>query len=103
MMIPEIDAPSNVKDFRAISIINIVPKIISKLLATRIAKFMSELVSINKIVFVKGRQISENFVATREILPHISKGKWMAVFFKICFAKAFDSINWNFFVQSATD
>lgn len=44
-------------------------------------------------MFVKGRQISENFVATGEILHHISKGKWPAVFFKIYFAKAFDSIN----------
>lgn len=48
MMISKIDASSNVKDFRPISIINIVPKIISKLLATRIDKFLSKLIPLIK-------------------------------------------------------
>ena len=59
VMVPKKDSPMEVKDFRPISIINIVPKIISKLLATRLAGFLPNLVSIRQIAFVQGRQISE--------------------------------------------
>lgn len=96
MMVPKKDSPMEVKDFRPISIINLVPKIISKLLATRLAGFLPNLVSIRQTAFVQGRQISENFVTTQEILQHIDQGKWSVVFLKIDFAKAFVSINWKY-------
>lgn len=87
VMIPKIESPVEVNDFWSISIINLIPKIISKLLATRLAQFLPNLVSVNQTVFVQGRQISENFVATCEILHHISKGKWPAVFLKLILLK----------------
>lgn len=46
-----------------------------------------------------GRQISENFVTTRELLHHISHSGKPAVFAKIDFQKAFDSIDWDFLIR----
>lgn len=99
LMIPKREGAEEVKDFRPISIISLIPKIISKLLASRLAKHLPVLVSPNQTAFVKGRQISENFLATREVLQHITFSKEKAVFLKIDFAKAFDSISWDFLGQ----
>lgn len=96
VMIPKREGVVQLKEFRPISIISLVPKIISKLLARRLASFLLALISINQTAFVKGRQISENFVALREVLQHISQAKEKAIFLKIDFAKAFDSVSWSF-------
>lgn len=96
VMIPKIDSPREVGDFRPISVINVIPKLIYKILARRLAVFLHDLISPFQTAFVKNRQISENFISTREVLHHISKTERPAVFVKYDFKKAFDSIEWSF-------
>jgi Reverse transcriptase (RNA-dependent DNA polymerase) len=92
-MIPKKDGPQTVEDFRPISVINLFPKLISKVLATQLAGKLSALISTNQTVFMAGRHIAENFIATREILQHINESGCQALFMKIDFAKAFDSVD----------
>lgn len=96
VFIPKKECSDQVSNFRPISIINIIPKLISKLLATRLARVMPDLISLYQTGFVRGRQISENFNATRELLQHISLTGGPAVLAKIDFRKAFDSVEWPF-------
>lgn len=93
IMIPKHETAEELKDYRPISIINLIPKIISKILATRLSKVLPDLVSMEQMAFIKGRQISENFVATREILQHTSYANKQAVFLKLDFTRAFDTLN----------
>lgn len=79
--------------------INIIPKIVSKMMANRLGRSMKDLISPYQTAFIKGRQITDNFVATREILQHISVSKKEAVFMKLDFAKAFDLIEWEFLFE----
>lgn len=95
-MIPKKEEPKHVSDFRPISVMNAVPKLISKILANRLRSFLPDLISPTQTAFIQGRQISENFNTTREILHHISKNGKPACFIKLDFAKAFDSVNWTF-------
>ena len=88
--------PVRVGDYRPISVMNAIPKLISKLLANRLRSLLPALISSNQTAFVQGRQITENFNSTRELLHHISCSKRPACFIKIDFAKAFDSVNWNY-------
>lgn len=99
VFIPKKDSLEFVTDFRPISIVNIVPKLISKILASRLACKMPELISPYQTACIKGRQISENFNATRELLHHITDTGSPAVLLKVDFAKAFDSIEWPFLLQ----
>lgn len=85
-----------VGEFRPISIINLIPKLISKVLANWFRPWLPQLISPNQTAFIKGRSIAETFISTREILHHIFSSKRSAMFAKIDFRKAFDSINWNF-------
>lgn len=99
VFIPKKVMLQEVSDFRPISIINIVPKLISKILATRLPLKMPELISPFQTAFIRGRQISENFNATRELLQHIDSIKRSAILAKFDFAKAFDSLEWPFLLR----
>lgn len=99
IMIHKKDVPEGAGDFRPISVINLIPKLISKLLANRLSYKLSQLISPNQTTFIKGRQIAENLNTTREILHHLSKTRKTSVFIKIDFAKAFDSVSWDFLLN----
>lgn len=96
IMMAKKDNATQVGDYRPISVMNVVPKLISKLLANRLRGFLPHLISPNQTAFVQGQQIMENFNSTREILNHISKSGNSACFIKLDFAKAFDSVNWEY-------
>lgn len=96
VLIPKIESPKNTSDFKPISVLNLIPKLISKILSNRLRLVLPELISANQTAFVHGRQISENFVTTRELLHHVAHEGKEAVFVKIDFRKAFDSIEWSF-------
>lgn len=99
IFIPKKEQAQKTSDYRLISVINLLPKIISKILANRLAKTLPDLISIQQTAFVKGHYIAENFLSTREIIHHLSAGGHEAVFAKVDFSKAFDSINWNFLIM----
>lgn len=93
VMIQKNENAESMGDYRPISIKNIIPKLITKVLANRFRKSLPALISSQQTAFIQDRHISENFIATREILEHISSSAKRAIFAKIDFAKAFDSIN----------
>jgi hypothetical protein len=59
---PKVDGAVVVKDFRPISLFHSFGKHVAKLLATRLAPRMSELVHANQSAFIKERYIQDNFV-----------------------------------------
>jgi Reverse transcriptase (RNA-dependent DNA polymerase) len=99
VMIPKKEGPQRIGDYRPISVINLFPKLLSKVLANRLTSKLPSLISINQTAFMGGRHIAENFIVTREVLQHIQRLGSPAVFMKIDFAKAFDSINWKFLMH----
>lgn len=65
ILIPKIEAPITISDFHPISVINLLPKLISKILSNRLRLVLPDLIFPYQTTFVHGRQISENFVTTR--------------------------------------
>ena len=62
VLLPKKQDPLNIADHRPISLINSLTKIITKLLATRLAPRMNELVSQAQNAFIKKRCIHDNFL-----------------------------------------
>lgn len=79
--------------------LNLIPKLISKLLSNRLRLVLPDFIFPYQTAFVHGRQILKNFVTTRELLNHISHSANPAIFAKIDFKKTFDSLDWDFLTQ----
>ena len=62
VLLPKVNFPQDFSQFRPISLCNLVNKVISKLLAVRLAKVLPSVISPQQSGFVKGRQIFDNFL-----------------------------------------
>lgn len=49
-------------DFRPISLLHSIPKINSKLMATRLSPHMEDLVKVNQSAYIRGRSLHDNFM-----------------------------------------
>lgn len=95
-LIPKTKSALSPADFRPISLMNSLMKLITKVLATRLKACMPSLVSPVQSAFIKKRQITDSILLTNEVVNMLQKGLVKGVVFKIDFEKAFDSIGWNY-------
>lgn len=86
----------SLSDYRPISLIGSLYKIIAKILASRIRMVMGECIDEVQTAFVKGRDILEGPLIVNEICTWGKKRNKKILLFKVDFNKAFDSVNWNF-------
>jgi len=93
-LIPKINAPITPKDFRPISLCNVIYKIISKSLAERIKNHLPHIIHPSQAAFVQGRHIASNIIIAQEIIHSFNLKSWKqkAFFLKLDLAKAFDRI-----------
>ncbi|GJY25246.1 RNA-directed DNA polymerase, eukaryota, reverse transcriptase zinc-binding domain protein [Tanacetum coccineum] len=95
-LIPKIPDANLVKDFRPISLIGSIYKIIAKILTNRLVKVLGDIVSNVQSAFIKGRQILDGPFILNEVLQWCKSKKKQSLIFKVDFEKAFDSVRWDF-------
>ena len=98
-LIPKVDCPRNVSQYRSISLCNIAYKIISKAIVNRLQPIMGDVISAHQIAFIKGRAISNNIIICSEVVNTIGKRKRGNGFLgalKLDMDKAYDRISWRF-------
>ncbi|GJY55016.1 RNA-directed DNA polymerase, eukaryota [Tanacetum coccineum] len=95
-LIPKIIDANMVKDFRPISLIGSLYKIIAKLLANRLVGVLSNLINEVQSAFVADRQILDGPFILNEVLQWCRKKRKHALIFKVDFEKAYDSVRWDF-------
>ncbi|GKV28626.1 hypothetical protein SLEP1_g37648 [Rubroshorea leprosula] len=86
----------NLKDYRPISLIGCVYKLLAKVLANRLKSVMSEIVSETQSAFVRGRQLIDSVLVLNEVVDEIKNRKQLAFVFKADFEKAYDCVDWSF-------
>ncbi|XP_019261368.1 PREDICTED: uncharacterized protein LOC109239280 [Nicotiana attenuata] len=97
VLLPKVEFPNNLSEFRPISLSNFLNKIISKILCSRIAPILPRIITPNQTGFVKGRSISENIMLAQEIVQGIKKPNVGAnVVIKLDMEKAYDRVSWSF-------
>ncbi|GJZ78736.1 RNA-directed DNA polymerase, eukaryota [Tanacetum coccineum] len=95
-LIPKSLDPKSVGDYRPISLIGSMYKVITKILATRLSVVISDLISDVQTVFLPNRQILDGPFIINELLARCHHKKQRAMVFKVDFAKAYDSIRWDY-------
>jgi hypothetical protein len=93
-MLPKAKEATTLKDYRPISLIHIVGKLFSKVLASRLAPRLSELMHPNQSAFVKGRLIHDSFKFVQSSAPLLHSRRQPSLMLKIDIARAFDSVGW---------
>jgi mannosylglycoprotein endo-beta-mannosidase len=87
------------KDFRPISLIHSFAKILTKVLANRLAMYIDRLISTSQSAFIKRRCIQENFMYVRGLARHYHRTKTPACLIKLDITKAFDSVSWEYLIE----
>jgi Reverse transcriptase (RNA-dependent DNA polymerase) len=74
-LIPKKNDSVNLHDFRPISVLAAILKIITKILVIRLQPHMATLINPLQTAFIKGRQLMQSFLSTREMITHLSRNR----------------------------
>ncbi|GJV00311.1 RNA-directed DNA polymerase, eukaryota [Tanacetum coccineum] len=99
-LIPKIHDAKIVKDFRPISLIGSIYKIITKILANRLCNVLPCLISEVQSAFVSNRNILDGPFILDELLQWCKHKRKRAMIFKVDFEKAFDSVKWDYLIDT---
>ncbi|GJR43314.1 RNA-directed DNA polymerase, eukaryota [Tanacetum coccineum] len=95
-LILKVQDPKFVNDYRPISLIGSLYKVVTKILATRLSFIISDLISDVQTAFLPNRQILDGPFIINELLSWCKHKKQQTMVFKVDFAKAYDSIRWDY-------
>lgn len=100
-LVPKRDNGMEMKDYRPISLCNVIYKVISKVLANRLKCILPRVISQNQSAFVKERLLMENVLLATELVKDYHKDSISPrCAMKIDIAKAFDSVQWEFLLNT---
>jgi len=95
-LIPKKANAENTRDFRPISLVGCIYKLLSKALAHRLRGVIGDLTFGNQNAFVRGRQILDAVLLANELIDSRIKSRKAGVVCKLDIEKAYDHVNWDF-------
>jgi hypothetical protein len=98
VLVPKKEEPDQLKDFRSISLCNVICKVISKCLVNRLWPLLQDLIAPTHSAFVPGRMITNNALIALKCLHAMEHGniscrKFGALKLDL---KAYDCVDWGF-------
>lgn len=97
-LIPKKENPQKLGDFRPISLIGSIHKIISKLLALRLKRVIGPLISKCQSASILNKQILDGVLAINELVDLARKKRKKCFIMKVEFEKAYDSVDWDYLI-----
>jgi hypothetical protein len=98
-LIPKVQNPVHVSDFKPISLCNVIYKLISKVLANRLKPILSQIISCVQSAFLPDRLISDNVIIAFETLHTMQHRLWSKEGYmglKLDMSKAYDKVEWRY-------
>ncbi|XP_057760108.1 uncharacterized protein LOC130980443 [Arachis stenosperma] len=102
VLISKVENPVSMKDFRPISLCNVVYKVIMKVLVNRLRPHLKEIIGPLQGGFIPGRGTPDNIIVEQEVLHFMkkTKSKKGTLVFKIDLEKVYDRVDWGFLKQT---
>jgi len=98
VLIPKTSHPTNLAQFRPISLCHVIYKLITKVISTRLKSLLPSIISETQSAFTPGRLITDNILVSYEVFHSIyhqkSSNGSMAI--KLDMSKAYDRVEWGF-------
>jgi hypothetical protein len=99
ILLPKKEGVVCIRDFRTISLIHAITKILTKILALRLAPLMGQIISTCQSAFIKKRSIHYNFLYVRNLTQRFHRTKTPTLLLKLDISKAFDSVHWDYLLS----
>ena len=99
VLIPKKGGAEDLGDFRPISLVGGLYKLLAKVLANRLKKVLDKVVSGDQNAFVRGKQILDASLIANEVIDFWHKRNEKGLICKLDIEKAYDSINLNFLMK----
>ncbi|GKV46006.1 hypothetical protein SLEP1_g53030 [Rubroshorea leprosula] len=90
VLIPKTSNTQKIEDFRPISLIGSMYKIITKLLANRIRLVMGSVIGVQQTAFVKDKLLVDGVLVANEVIDEAKRRRKSSFVLKLDFEKAFD-------------
>ncbi|RVX15984.1 Transposon TX1 uncharacterized 149 kDa protein [Vitis vinifera] len=101
VLIPKKGGAEELGDFRPISLVGGLYKLLAKVLANRIKNVVGKVVSSDQNAFVMDRQILDASLIANEVIDSWKKRGEKGLICKLDIEKAYDSVNWQFLMRLA--
>ncbi|KAL0293691.1 UNVERIFIED_CONTAM: hypothetical protein Scaly_3136600 [Sesamum calycinum] len=101
ILIPKVNMPTFVSDYRPIACCNTLYKAITKILVKRLQRVLPLMIDHSQNAFVPGRSISDNILLAQELLAGYNQARLPArCMLKVDIQKAYDSVEWDFLLET---
>jgi len=88
--------PQGLGDFRPISLVRCMYKVITKLLASRLQKALHKVIDQRQSAFLSGRNILHSVLIANEVMDKARRKNRNCTTFKVDFEKVYDLVCWDF-------
>ena len=99
VLIPQKGNVEDLKEYRTISLLGSLYKILAKVLANRLRCVIDKVVSPSQNTFVEGRQIFDATLISNEVVDSMLRRNDGGLFYKLDIEKAYDHLSWEFMLE----
>ncbi|KAL4298113.1 hypothetical protein GQ457_12G008760 [Hibiscus cannabinus] len=96
VLLPKAKSPVSIGDYRPISLVGSIYKLLSKILTNRLKSVSEDLIGETQFAFCPGKQILDCSLISNELIDYTRKRGLQGIVFKADFRKAYDTVDWNF-------